>query len=182
MWNFICELKNNTSNLHQITTISDWENVVWSNRSRFKLQHSDWMFRIWEKQLEITDSMLCAVSWKWSWCDSVGNIFWQTLGLWASFKHQPSQIHSQLLMLTSSRLIWHDNEFFFPQWPLLSSNLSPEEQSWDVVEQETNIMDVQLTIMHKLCDAIKAKINQKMEKKNKFWGMFQTPNWIYVKN
>ncbi len=42
-------------------TIEDWKNVAWSNESRFLLQHSDGMVRIWCKEHESMDPS-CLVS------------------------------------------------------------------------------------------------------------------------
>ncbi len=42
-------------------TIEDWKNVAWSNESRFLLQHSDGMVRIWRKEHESMDPS-CLVS------------------------------------------------------------------------------------------------------------------------
>ncbi len=40
---------------HQNWTIEDWKNVVWSDESRFLLQHSDGRVRIWHKEYESMD-------------------------------------------------------------------------------------------------------------------------------
>lgn len=41
--------------VHQNWTIEDWNNVVWSDGSRFQLLHSDGRVRIWLKQHESVD-------------------------------------------------------------------------------------------------------------------------------
>ncbi len=46
---------------HQNWTIKDWKNVVWSDESRFLLQHSDGRDRIWRKEHESMDPS-CLVS------------------------------------------------------------------------------------------------------------------------
>ncbi len=48
----------------------------------------------------------------------------------------------------------HDNEFILLKWPPQSPDLNPIEHLWDVVEREIHIMDVQLTNLQQLRDAI----------------------------
>ncbi len=48
----------------------------------------------------------------------------------------------------------HDNEFTLLIWPPQSPDLNPIARIWDVVEWEIRIMDVQLTILQQLRDAI----------------------------
>ena len=48
----------------------------------------------------------------------------------------------------------HDIEFSVLQWPSQSSDLNPVEHLWDGVEQEIHSMNVQLTNLQKLRDAI----------------------------
>ncbi len=48
----------------------------------------------------------------------------------------------------------HDNEFTLLKWPPQSPDLNPIEHLWDVVEREICIMDVQLTNLQQLRDAI----------------------------
>uniref|UniRef100_A0AAY5LA27 Transposase Tc1-like domain-containing protein n=1 Tax=Esox lucius TaxID=8010 RepID=A0AAY5LA27_ESOLU len=40
---------------HQNWTVEDWENVAWSDESRFLLRHSDGRVRIWRKKNENMD-------------------------------------------------------------------------------------------------------------------------------
>ena len=47
-----------------------------------------------------------------------------------------------------------DNEFTVLQWPPQSPGLDPIEHLWDVVGQEIHIMDVQLTNLQQLRDAV----------------------------
>ncbi len=85
---------------------------------------------------------------------------WPCPSLWLHCTH--------LLMANSSRIMhhvtkaqiisdWfleHDNEFILLKWPPQSPDLNPIEHLWDVVEQEIHIMDVQLTNLQQLRDAI----------------------------
>ncbi len=48
----------------------------------------------------------------------------------------------------------HDNEFNLLKWLPQSPDLNPIEHFWDVVEREICIMDVQLTNLQQLRDAI----------------------------
>ncbi len=73
-------------------------------------------------------------------------------------------------MATSSRIIhhvtkaeiisdWfleHENEFSLLKWPPQSPDLNSIEHLWDVVEREIRIIDVQLTNLQQLRDAIKS--------------------------
>ncbi len=48
----------------------------------------------------------------------------------------------------------HDNEFTLLQCPPQSPDLNPIEHLWDVEEWKIRIMDVQLTNLQQLCNAI----------------------------
>ncbi len=48
----------------------------------------------------------------------------------------------------------HDNEFTLLKWPPQSPDLNPREHLWDVVEREICIMDVQLTNLQQMRDAV----------------------------
>ncbi len=48
---------------HQNWTIEDWKNVVWSDESRFLLQHSDVRVRIWRKEHETHYSTFSRHTW-----------------------------------------------------------------------------------------------------------------------
>ncbi len=54
----------------------------------------------------------------------------------------------------SNLFLEHDNEFTVLKWPPLLPDLNPIECLWDVVEQEIYIMDMQLTNLQQLLDAI----------------------------
>ncbi len=56
--------------------------------------------------------------------------------------------------IISDWFLEHDNEFTLLKWPPQSPNLNPIEHLWGVVEREIRIMDVQLTNLQQLCDAI----------------------------
>ncbi len=56
--------------------------------------------------------------------------------------------------IISDWFLEHDNEFTLLKWPPQSSDLNPIEHLWDVVEREIHIMDVQMTNLQQLCDAI----------------------------
>ncbi len=56
--------------------------------------------------------------------------------------------------IISDWFLEHDNEFTLLKWPPHSPALNPLEHLWDVVEREIHIMDVQLTNLQQLCDAI----------------------------
>ncbi len=58
-----------------------------------------------------------------------------------------AQIHSDWFLE-------HDNEFTLLKWPPQSPDLNSIEHLWDVVEREIHIMDVQLTNLQQLRDAI----------------------------
>ncbi len=56
--------------------------------------------------------------------------------------------------IISDWFLEHDNEFTLLKRPPQSPDLNPIEHLWDVVEREIHIMDVQLTNLQQLCDAI----------------------------
>ncbi len=56
--------------------------------------------------------------------------------------------------IISDWFLEHDNEFTLLKWPPQSPDLNPIEHLWDVVEREIHIMDVQMTNLQQLCDAI----------------------------
>ena len=58
----------------------------------------------------------------------------------------------------------HDNEFSVLQWPSQSVDLNPVEHLWDAVEREIHSMNVQLTNLQKLRDAIMSTWNRIFEK------------------
>ncbi len=67
---------------HQNWTIEDWKNVVWSDESRFLLQHSDGRVRIWCKEHESMDpSCLVSTVQAGGGVTVGGGVFsWHTLG------------------------------------------------------------------------------------------------------
>ncbi len=56
--------------------------------------------------------------------------------------------------IISDWFLEHDNEFTLLKWPPQSPDLNPIEHIWDLVEREICIMDVQLTNLQQLRDAI----------------------------
>ncbi len=56
--------------------------------------------------------------------------------------------------IISDWFLEHDNEFSLLKWPPQSPDLNQIEHLWDVVERKIRIMDVQLTNIQQLCDAI----------------------------
>ncbi len=56
--------------------------------------------------------------------------------------------------IISDWFLEHDNEFTLLKWPPQSPDLNPMEHLWDVLEREIWIMDVQLTNLQQLQDAI----------------------------
>ncbi len=76
--------------------------------------------------------------------------------------------------IISDWFLEHDNEFTLLKWPPQSPDLNPMEHLWDVVEREILIMDVQLTNLQQMCDAIMTiwtKISEEC---------FQHLYWIYA--
>ncbi len=77
---------------HQNWTIEDCRNVVWSDESRFLLQHSDVGSEFGVKNMKAWIILPCLNgSGCWWWCNGVGGIFLAHFGListnLASFKH-----------------------------------------------------------------------------------------------
>ncbi len=76
---------------HQNRTIEDWKNVVWSDESRFLLQHSDGRIRIWRKEHESMDPS-CLVSTVQAGGGGVimvwGIFSWHTLGPLVPIEHR----------------------------------------------------------------------------------------------
>ena len=68
------------------------------------------------------------------------------------FKTGDTSCHKAQII--SNWFLEHDNEFTVLQWPPQSPDLNPIEHLWDVVEREIRIMDVQLTNLQQLRDAI----------------------------
>ncbi len=68
------------------------------------------------------------------------------------FQQDNASCHKDQII--SDCFLEHDNEFTLLKWPPQSPDLNPIEQLWDVVEREIHIMDVQLTNLQQLCDAI----------------------------
>ncbi len=62
--------------------------------------------------------------------------------------------------IISDWFLEHDNEFTLLKWPPQSPDLNPIFHFWDVVEREIHIMDVQLTNLQQLCDAIMSKLTK----------------------
>ncbi len=76
--------------VHQNWTIEDWENVAWSDESRFLLQHSDGRVRIYHKEHESMDPS-CLISTVQAGGGSVmvwGIFYWHTLGPLAPIEHR----------------------------------------------------------------------------------------------
>ncbi len=63
-------------------------------------------------------------------------------------------MHHVTKLKFSDWFIKHDNELTLLKWPPQSPDLNPIEHLWDVVEQDIRIMDVQLTNLQQLRDAI----------------------------
>ncbi len=68
------------------------------------------------------------------------------------FQQDNSPCHKAQII--SDWFLEHDNEFTLLKWPPQSPDLNPIEHRWDVVEREIPIMDVQLTNLQQLRDAI----------------------------
>ncbi len=59
--------------------------------------------------------------------------------------------------IISDWFLVHGNELILLNWPPQSPDVNPIEHLWDVVEWEIHIMDVQLTNLQQLRDAIMSK-------------------------
>ncbi len=70
-------------------------------------------------------------------------IFWWLL---------PAGCHKAQII--SDGFLEHDNEFALLKWPPQSPDLNPIEHLWDVVERKIRIMDVPLTNLQQLRNAI----------------------------
>ncbi len=68
------------------------------------------------------------------------------------FKQDNAPCHKAQII--SDWFLEHDNEFTLLKWPPQPPDLNPKEQLWDVVEWVIRIMDVHLTNLQQLCDAI----------------------------
>ncbi len=68
------------------------------------------------------------------------------------FQQDNSPCHKAQII--SDWFLEHDNEFTLLKCPPQSPDLNPIEHLWHVVEREIHIMDVQLTKLQQLCDAI----------------------------
>ncbi len=120
----------------------------------------------------------------WWWCYGVGIFSWHTLGPLVPIEHRLNATaylsiiadHVHPFMTTvypssdsyflqdnapchkaqiiSDWFLKHDNEFTLLIWPPQSPDLNPIDHLWDVVEWEICIMDVQLTNLQQLRDAI----------------------------
>ncbi len=169
---------------HQNWTIEDWKNVTWSDESRFLLRHSDGRVRIWRKEHESMDPSWLVSAVQAGGGVMVWGIFsLHTLGPLVPIAYRlnstaylsivADHVHPFMTTVftssdaTSSRIMhrhkaqiisdWfleHDNEFTLLKWPPQSPDLNPIEHLCDVVEREIHIMDVQMTNLQKLCDAI----------------------------
>ncbi len=75
---------------HQNWPIEDWENVSWSDESRFLLQHSDVGSEFGVKNMKAWIILLCLNGSGW-WCNGVGDIFlahfWSLSTNWILCKH-----------------------------------------------------------------------------------------------
>ncbi len=77
---------------------------------------------------------------------------YSVLIFWCYFQQDNAPCHKAQII--SDWFLEHDNEFTLLKWPPQSPDLNPIEHLWDVVEREIHIMDVQLTNLQQLCDAI----------------------------
>ncbi len=67
---------------------------------------------------------------------------------------QQGNAPSHKAQIISDWFLEHDNEFTLLKWPPQSPYLNPIEHLWDLAEWEICIMDVQLTNLQQLHDAI----------------------------
>ncbi len=68
------------------------------------------------------------------------------------FKQDNAPCHEAQIIL--NWFLEHDNEFTVLKWPSQLPDLNPTEHLWDVVEREIRIMDLQLTNLQQLRDAV----------------------------
>ncbi len=68
------------------------------------------------------------------------------------FRQDNSPCHKAQII--SDLFLEHDNEFTLLKCPPQTPDLNPIEHIWDVEERKIHIMDVQLTNLHQLRDAI----------------------------
>ncbi len=169
---------------HQNWTIEDWKNVAWSDESRFLLRHSDGRVRIFHKEHESMDPSCLVSMVQAGGVMMWGIFSWHTLGVLVPIEHglnaavylrfvadhvhpfmttvypssdgyfQQDNTPCHKAQIISDWFLEHDNEFTLLKWPPQSPDLNPTEHLWDVVEREIRIMDVQLTNLQQLRDAI----------------------------
>lgn len=75
--------------------------------------------------------------------------------------------------IISNWFLEHENEFTIHQWPSQSPDLKPMKHLRDVVEWERRVINVQLTNLQQLCNAIVSTRTKNL------WGMFPAPYWIW---
>ncbi len=128
--------------VHQNWTIEDWNNVAWSDESRFLLQHSDGRVSIWRKEHESMDPS-CLVSKVQAGGGGVmvwGIFSWHTLGPLVPIEHclnttaylsiVAAHVHPfmttvyHLLMTTSSRILHHVTKLKSSQTGFLNMTMS----------------------------------------------------------
>ncbi len=71
---------------------------------------------------------------------------------WCYFQQDNASCHKAQII--SDWFLEHDNEFTSLKWPPQSPDLNPIEHLWDLVEREIHVMDVQMTNLQQLRDAI----------------------------
>ncbi len=67
---------------------------------------------------------------------------------------QQDHAPSHKAQIISDWFLEHNDEFTLLKWPPQSPDLNPIELIWDVVDREIRIMDVQLTNLQQLRDAL----------------------------
>ncbi len=143
--------KNRKRRLHRTgSSIEDWEDVVWSDESLFLLRHSDGRVRIWRKEHENMDpsclvSMVQAAGVVMVW----GIFFGGTLGPLVPIEHRLNAKTS--LSIVSDHVhpfrttVYPSSDGYFQQ------DNAPCHKNQII---SICIMDVQLTNLQQLCDAI----------------------------